>query len=182
MSCSWTQGSATTQSLDLKSSPLSLSHCAQNSTYHCEICITMFYKCICTAIMMLICYLLLFPLWGFCACSLFCCAVLCVLSSFPIILMGKRELVALLCLSSWCLMAVIVLLGWSQCVNVVFPDHSYLVLCTKCLILVCISGLYHTNLELKKLNISLFISFNRYFGCSKEPSHREPKTNLLVEK
>ena len=36
-------------------------------------------------------------------CSIFCCALLCVLSSFAIILMGKRELVALLCLSSWCL-------------------------------------------------------------------------------
>ena len=32
---------------------------------------------------------------------MFCCALICVLSSFAIILMGKRELVALLCLSSW---------------------------------------------------------------------------------
>ena len=31
-------------------------------------------------------------------CSLFCCALLCVHSSLAIILMGKRELVALLCL------------------------------------------------------------------------------------
>ena len=31
---------------------------------------------------------------------LFCCALLCVHSSFAVILMGKRELVALLCLSS----------------------------------------------------------------------------------
>ena len=32
---------------------------------------------------------------GFCNCSMFCCAVLSVHSSFAIILMGKRELVAL---------------------------------------------------------------------------------------
>ena len=33
---------------------------------------------------------------GFYNCSMFCCALLCVHSSFAIILMGKRELVALL--------------------------------------------------------------------------------------
>ena len=43
---------------------------------------------------------------GFCVCSMFCCTLLCVLSSFTIIFMGKRELVALLCLSSWCLVAL----------------------------------------------------------------------------
>ena len=32
---------------------------------------------------------------GFCNCSMFCCALLCVHSSFAIISMGKRELVAL---------------------------------------------------------------------------------------
>ena len=32
---------------------------------------------------------------GFCVCSMFCCDLLCVLSCFAIILMGKRELVAL---------------------------------------------------------------------------------------
>ena len=40
--------------------------------------------------------------------SLFCCAVLCVLV-VEIILMGTRELVALLKLSSWCLVTVSVL-------------------------------------------------------------------------
>ena len=34
---------------------------------------------------------------GFCNCSVFCCALLYVHSSFAIILMGQRELVALLC-------------------------------------------------------------------------------------
>ena len=36
---------------------------------------------------------------GFCGCYMFCCALLCVHSSFAIILMWKRELIALLCLS-----------------------------------------------------------------------------------
>ena len=34
---------------------------------------------------------------GFCNCSMFCCALLYVHSGFAIILVGKRELVALLC-------------------------------------------------------------------------------------
>ena len=64
---------------------------------------------------------------------MFCCAVLCVLSSFAIIPMGKRELVALLCLSPWCLVTVSVLCLFNtmlwlglQCVIVVFPDHTHL--------------------------------------------------------
>ena len=36
----------------------------------------------------------------FWVCSMFCCALLCAISSCAIVLMGKRELVALLCLSS----------------------------------------------------------------------------------
>ena len=44
---------------------------------------------------------------GFCNCSMFCCALICVHSSFAIILIGKRELVALLCLSSWCLVIIV---------------------------------------------------------------------------
>ena len=38
---------------------------------------------------------------------MFCCTLLYVLSSFAIILMGKREPVALLGLSSWCLVTVV---------------------------------------------------------------------------
>ena len=38
---------------------------------------------------------------------LFCCALICDYSSFAIISMGKRELVAWLCLSTWCLMIVV---------------------------------------------------------------------------
>ena len=61
--------------------------------------------------------LLLLPLFvGFCVCSLFCCAVLGVLFSFVIILLRKRKLVALVYLSSRCLVAVSVLCD-PQCVS-----------------------------------------------------------------
>ena len=64
-------------------------------------------------------------------CSMFCCALLCVHSSFAIILIGKRELVALLCLSSCCLLIVVWLFLTMprvclQSVIVVFPDHTHL--------------------------------------------------------
>ena len=51
--------------------------------------------------------LIVTPIVGFCYCSMFCCALLYVHSSFAIILMGKRELVALLSLSSCCLVFVV---------------------------------------------------------------------------
>ena len=59
-----------------------------------------------------------------------CCALLCVHSSFAIILMGKRELVALLCLSSWCLLILVWLFltmpqAFLKFVIVVFPDHTH---------------------------------------------------------
>ena len=57
--------------------------------------------------------------------------VLYVHSSIAIILMGKRELIALLIMSSWCLVMVERLFlavpqGCLQFVNVVFPDHTHL--------------------------------------------------------
>ena len=62
---------------------------------------------------------------------MFCCALLYVHSSFTIILMGKRELVALLSLSYWCLVIVVWLflaVSWVclQLVIVVFPVHAHL--------------------------------------------------------
>ena len=59
---------------------------------------------------------------GVCNCSMFCCMLLYVHSSVAIILMGKRELIALLNVSSWCL----VIVEWLQFVIVVFPDHTHL--------------------------------------------------------
>ena len=68
---------------------------------------------------------------GVCNCSMFCCTLLYVHSSIAIILMGKRELVALLHLSFWCLVMVERLFlavprGFLQFVIVVFPDHTHL--------------------------------------------------------
>ena len=59
------------------------------------------------------------------------CALLYVHSSIAIILMGKRELVALLNVSSWCLVMVERLFlevsrGCLRFVIVVFPDHIHL--------------------------------------------------------
>ena len=63
--------------------------------------------------------------------SLFCCALLCVLPSFAIILKRKRKLVVLLCQFSLCLVIVV----WRfhtmprvclQIMILVFPDHTHL--------------------------------------------------------
>ena len=51
--------------------------------------------------------LIVTPIVRFCNCSMFCCALLYVHSSFAIILMAKRKLVALFSLSSWCLVTVV---------------------------------------------------------------------------
>ena len=71
------------------------------------------------------------PIEAACKCSMFCCTLLYVHSSFAIILMGNRELVDLLSLSSWCLVIVVSLflaVPWVylQFVIVVFPDHTHL--------------------------------------------------------
>ena len=68
---------------------------------------------------------------GVCGCSMFCCTLLYVHSSIAIILMGKRELIALLNLSSWCLVMVKRLFlavppGCLQFVIAVFRDHTHL--------------------------------------------------------
>ena len=68
---------------------------------------------------------------GVCNCSMFCCTLLYVHFSIAIILMGKRELIAFLNLSSWCLVMVERLFltvpgGCLQFVIVVFPDHTHL--------------------------------------------------------
>ena len=62
---------------------------------------------------------------------MFCCTLLYVHSSFAIILVRKKELVALLSVSSWCLLMVVWLFlavpwGCLQFVNEVFPDHTHL--------------------------------------------------------
>ena len=66
-------------------------------------------------------------LWLFCV----WCTLLYAHSSFAIILVGKRELVALLSLSSWCLVVVVWLFLavpyiLSAFCDMVFPDHTHL--------------------------------------------------------
>ena len=74
------------------------------------------------------------PIVGVCNCSVFCYTLLYVNSIIAIILMGKGELVALLNLSSWCLVMVEWLFlamprGSLWFVIVVFPDHTHLLFC-----------------------------------------------------
>ena len=66
--------------------------------------------------------LIVAPVVRFCVCSMFCCALFCVLSSFAIILLVMIELVVLLFYfvsSSWCLVIVLFCgsphgaVGWS---------------------------------------------------------------------
>ena len=70
---------------------------------------------------------------GVCNCSMFRFSLLYVHSSFAIILMENRELVALLSLSSWCLVIAVWLfleVPWVCLLFLivvhVFPDHTYL--------------------------------------------------------
>ena len=71
------------------------------------------------------------PIVGVCNCCMFYCTLLYVHSSSAIIMMGMRELVALLSLSFWCLVIVVWLFLASpwvclQFMIVVFPVHTHL--------------------------------------------------------
>ena len=82
-----------------------------------------------------------FPLFvGVMCLYLFCYALLCVHSSFAIILKRKRKLVALLLLSYRCIVTINVLwlfltvpLIGLQCVMVVLPDHTHFLKVYLCL-------------------------------------------------
>ena len=71
------------------------------------------------------------PIVGFCSYSMFCCALLCVHSSFAGILVEKVELVALLGLSLWCLVIVALLslpvsYAFLQLLIIVLINHTHL--------------------------------------------------------
>ena len=73
---------------------------------------------------------------GVCNYSMFCYTLLYVHSSIEIILMGKKEMVALLNLSSWCLVMVewlFLAVTWCclRFVIVIFPDHTHLLFSRK---------------------------------------------------
>ena len=89
--------------------------------------------------MLLLIYCLMYFPWfiGLLCLSLFCYALLCVHSSFAIILKRKRKLVVLLLLSYRCIVTINVLwlfpiVPWVglQCVIVVFPDLTHLLFVT----------------------------------------------------
>ena len=76
---------------------------------------------------------------GVCDCSMFYCTLLYVHSNIAIILIGRRELVALLDLFSWCLVVVEWLFlavpwGCLRFVIVVFPDHTHLLFLACCIV------------------------------------------------
>ena len=79
-------------------------------------------------------YFVIFGSWvlyyivGVCICSLFCCTLLYIDFSFAFILMGIRELIALLSLSSWCLVIAVPLVCL-QFVIVVLTDHNNILFC-----------------------------------------------------
>ena len=73
------------------------------------------------------------------------CMLLYVHSSIAIILMGKTELVALLNLSTWCLVMVERLFlavpwGCPWFVIVVFPDHTHFLFFKKNLVYFCVAA------------------------------------------
>ena len=75
--------------------------------------------------------------------------------------MGKRELIALLNLSSWCLVMVERLFlavprGCMQFVIVVFPDHTHLLFLNKLQLPVMLCALYILNFNLKTLIVICF--------------------------
>ena len=82
-------------------------------------------------VLLLLTLFIVTPIVGVCNRSMFCCTLLYVHSSFAIILMGKRELDALLGLSSWWFMMTVWLflsVSWIclRFVILVFPDHTHL--------------------------------------------------------
>ena len=94
---------------------------------------------------------------GVCNCSMFCCTLLYVHSSITIILMEKRELVALLSLSSWCLVMVewlFLAVPWDclRFVIVIFPDYTHLLFMIKKYNLHYYTRSYHSALLCPKDN------------------------------
>ena len=94
---------------------------------------------------------------------MFCYTLLYVHSSFAIILMGKRELVALLSMSSWCLMMVVWLflaVPWVclRFVIVLFSDHThlpllYLMIVHKLSYILCTFDNFSGSVELRHYNV-----------------------------
>ena len=124
---------------------------------------------------MVLLLLIVTPIAGFCNCSMFCCLLPFVYSRFAIISMGKRELVALLCSSSLCLVIVVWLfltMPWVclQAVIVVFLDHTHLLFWTwyslEYLQLVCTVKTKSIKYVIQKImaSITIFMPWLTYEG------------------
>ena len=84
-------------------------------------------------------------------------------SSIAIILMGKRELIALLNLSSWCLVMVERLFlavprGCLRFVIVVFPDHTHLLFFS----ILVFSSLSFKSRRVSKIVLKIHKTFKKY--------------------
>ena len=100
---------------------------------------------------------------------MYCCTLLYVHSSIAIILMGKRELIALLNLSSWCLVMVERLFlamprGCLQFVIVVFPDHNHLLFSIRIKLINTRKG--YIDIYTVKLHLILSIMTKRTIGAT----------------
>ena len=101
---------------------------------------------------------------------MFCCTLLYVHSSIAIILMGKRELIALLNLSSWCLAVVerlFLAVPWCylQFVIVVFPDHTHL-------LFLYIMNVHRAQLSANRRTEDLILSGKSFMKIRKRIRHK----------
>ena len=124
---------------------------------------------------------------------MFCCTLLYVHSSIAITLMGKRELVALLNLSSRCLVMVKRLFlevprGCLRFVIVVFPDHTHLLFlieiilisCSKTIIFVTFSTLI-IQIMGKHIQLRYMIRLNSMYPCVVRLIYHRRIPNVLRE-
>ena len=102
-------------------------------------------------------------------CSMLCCTLLYVHSSIAIILMGKRELVALLYLSSWCLVMV---------------KRLFLAVPWGCLWFVVLTYCFGYNLDIMRQSACLVLnpitvySYGFLFNCTKVGQASDSMTAL----
>ena len=116
-------------------------------------------------------------------CSMFCCMLLYVLSSIAIILMGKIKLVALLNLSSWCLVMIEQLFlavprGCLRFVIVVFPDHTHLLFL--CLLCLCTCPFICALWSPTGKGLTSWLSFVG-FNCEFVTSHWYPGSGVVLD-
>ena len=102
---------------------------------------------------------------------MFCYALLCVHSSFAIILVGKRELVALIGLSSHSLVIILWLYLMAprvclQFVIMVFPDHTLLLFLNR-FVIVSTSEDHSEETVSEEIQSSFFEAFVKVLGMTK---------------